>query len=64
MKSEKLLTDFINYCKDYPEQRFWQALRNWSGASFIFYDESDTFYFEDRNNLSEKVHNISDKKGD
>jgi hypothetical protein len=32
---EKLL-DFIRYCLEHPEERFWQALRNWSGYYFIF----------------------------
>jgi hypothetical protein len=41
-----------------PEERFWQALRNWSGYNFIYgsYDDDykieltnleDTFYIED-----------------
>lgn len=35
MKSEKLLSDFIWYCQSHPEERFWQALKNWSGYHFI-----------------------------
>ena len=35
MKSKKKLLDFINYCFNHPEDRFWQALRNWSGYHFI-----------------------------
>ena len=31
----KDLQSFIKYCKKHPEQRFWQALRNWSGYDFI-----------------------------
>ena len=54
-KNDKVLIDFVKYCKRHPEQRFWQALRNWSGASYIFRGEHlaseiiggrDTFYFE------------------
>jgi hypothetical protein len=30
-----VLLDFVAYCKAHPELRFWQALRNWSGHSFI-----------------------------
>lgn len=26
----KELKSFAKYCVDYPEQRFWQALRNWA----------------------------------
>jgi len=35
MKSEKALDSFCGYCVTHPEERFWQALRNWSGAAFI-----------------------------
>lgn len=57
MKSEKTLKSFIKYCEDHPEQRFWQALRNWSGFHFIIgrntspngndVEDKDTFYIED-----------------
>ena len=55
-KSNKLLTSFSKYCAEHPQERFWQALRNWSGRAFILkandYDFkthtykqiSDTFY--------------------
>lgn len=29
MKSKKQLESFTAYCNQYPEQRFFQALRNW-----------------------------------
>ena len=35
-KNKETLVDFIKYCLDHPELRFWQALRNWSGYWFIF----------------------------
>jgi hypothetical protein len=56
--NEKTLSDFIKYCKQHPEQRFWQALRNWVGVGFIFtssvilpYDNQlqDTFYWKGKN---------------
>lgn len=28
--SEKLAS-FVAYCESHPDERFWQALRNWSG---------------------------------
>lgn len=34
-KNQKKLNSFIDYCRKHPEERFWQALRNWSGYSFI-----------------------------
>lgn len=53
-KNEKTLQSFIDYCKAHPEQRFWQALRNWSPFSFIYGGGQfvehpalqDTFYLE------------------
>lgn len=55
-KNKKLRKEFIQYCKDNPEQRFWQALRNWSGYPFILVSKvmptdknyMDTFYWEDK----------------
>ena len=51
----ELLEDFVHYCKEHPEQRFWQALRNWSGASFVHItlpsatSPMDRYYFEGKN---------------
>ena len=36
MKNKEQLIEFLQYCLDHPEERFWQALRNWSGYFFIF----------------------------
>jgi hypothetical protein len=57
-KNRKVLISFIAYCAKHPEQRFWQALRNWIGCKFIylsndiphsnFSDLNDTFYFEEK----------------
>jgi len=55
-KNKKLLNDFTKYCSAHPELRFWQALRNWSGASNIIYNvnkenciwDFDTFYWTDK----------------
>ena len=48
IRSEPLLNSFIQYCNDYPQQRFWQALRNWADAPFVCVSDSkhtiDTFY--------------------
>lgn len=50
-----VLHSFVQYCEAHSEERFWQALRNWSGKKFIFAgsgepdngpDLSDTFYWE------------------
>lgn len=58
-KNAKLLVDFANYCFKHPDERFWQALRNWSCVNKIYiemYDKGvddqvveDTFYFDKKN---------------
>jgi hypothetical protein len=55
-KARDLWLSFGKYIADHPEERFWQALRNWSGAQFIYFwrsdissssiNANDTFYFE------------------
>jgi len=58
-KNKKTLDSFVKYCEKNPELRFWQALRNWSGYSFIYAISNvtlpygtkqliDTFYFKGR----------------
>jgi len=50
---EEMLRDFTAYCLANPSERFWQALRNWSGHNFILVSPSkddlkqsrDTFYW-------------------
>lgn len=34
-RNSKVLASFIAYCQQYPDQRFWQALRNWCGMPFV-----------------------------
>jgi hypothetical protein len=56
-KNQKLLLDFSVYCAQHPEERFWQALRNWSEGDYIYVEQhkdtsvfiSDTFYFKGKN---------------
>ena len=49
------LLDFVRYCTAHPEERFWQAIRNWSGYHLVKVADMaldsnylDTFYFEGR----------------
>lgn len=35
-KNAETLRSFVKYCILHPEQRFWQALKNWSGAPKIY----------------------------
>jgi hypothetical protein len=56
-RNAKTLASFVSYCKAHPSERFWQALRNWSGFKFVWvgWDTKrttitfDTFNFEGRN---------------
>jgi hypothetical protein len=58
-KNVRLLLEFQRYCLQHPEERFWQALLNWSGVYKISADDVtdegirmfnvDTFYWEGRN---------------
>ena len=54
MRSSSVLLSFIRYCINHPEERFWQALRNWANVPYIFIGDHlgsevqggrDTFYF-------------------
>ena len=51
-KNIKLLLDFFEYCLNHKDERFYQALRNWSGADYIHYGigmaDVDTFYWEEK----------------
>lgn len=56
-RNSLLLADFVKYCTEHPEERFWQALRNWSEADYILWHDgstttegNDTFYWENKNN--------------
>jgi hypothetical protein len=54
-KSKTVLEDFVKYCFQHPEYRFWQALRNWCGHNFVYVSETpytwvkDTFHWEGKN---------------
>jgi len=57
MRNKKLLDSFVAYCNEHPQERFWQALRNWCGWPFVCVTDNspanpdgdliDTFYWED-----------------
>lgn len=52
-RAVKAAESFLAYCKANPDQRFWQALRNWSKFNFVGVSinpggpYADTYYFED-----------------
>ena len=39
-KNREVLNDFIYYCDQHSEQRFWQALTNWLGDDSVIWIES------------------------
>lgn len=52
-KSLELLNSFVHYCIRNPELRFWQALRNWSGYSFIYASDATPFNIADNHLLKD-----------
>lgn len=54
----KTRVDFIRYLVDHPDERFWQAVRNFSGKGFVYVSDKltddpeieDTFYWEGEKN--------------
>ncbi len=54
MRSQEALESFTIYCRTHPDQRFWQALANWSRWKFIYGSDLvsfregdfDTFHLE------------------
>lgn len=61
-RNQSQLDSFVQYCANHPQERFWQALRNWAELAFVlsasglnlhtneFEGLEDTFYWEDKNN--------------
>jgi len=50
-RNQDKLNSFFEYCLLHPEERFWQALRNWAGVNFVGVSNdrkkwTDTFYDE------------------
>lgn len=45
------LASFVAYCQEHPEERFWQALKNWAEVSYVYTQTEhspieDTYYKE------------------
>lgn len=58
-KNELLLEQFTEYCANHPEERFFQALRNWMEVGYLLVadgadksdvltDVQDTFYWNEK----------------
>lgn len=54
-KNHKLLKSLSRYCEAHPEERFWQAVRNWGNFSYLVAVDkknkmgADTFYWTKKN---------------
>ena len=58
-RNSELSESFARYCREHPEQRFWQALLNWAELPFLLASSApahvnatklvDTFYWEGKN---------------
>jgi hypothetical protein len=54
VRSEETKKAFIKYLEEHPEERFWQAVRNFSGKGYVWVSNrivddpnaKDTFYWE------------------
>ena len=62
MKSKKLLDSFVCYCKAHPEERFWQALRNWCGWQFIYVSDVSPLDFLQHVGMYHDTYNWEDNK--
>lgn len=50
-RNSAITLDFLKYAMTHPDERFWQALRNWSRYIFVAVSNNDaqyqdTFYWE------------------
>lgn len=59
-RNSKVLTSFVLYCSEHPEERFWQALRNWCGHNFILVNSRPPLDWHYESNLSELLDDLKD----
>lgn len=53
--NKKQLVSFIAYCLDHPNERFWQALVNWSGHSFIYAQKEGEYLVRAEDSKGNKI---------
>jgi DNA-binding CsgD family transcriptional regulator len=68
-RNAEALASFTRYCREHPQEIFWQALRNWSNYSETIAqrDEDaklDAIYMEYRSRLAEKASWLSGRERD
>lgn len=59
-RNSKVLASFVAYCQQYPDQRFWQALRNWSDYNFVLVSNTLPPTTEDMRGCYTKPYEIYD----
>ena len=55
----ELAEEFLNYCKENPDQRFWQALLNWSRVPFIFWSSRPIFKAKEKETQLQDPYNVT-----
>lgn len=48
-----VLLEFVNYCIQHPDLRFWQALYSWAGVGFIAVTYTPPFMLGDSDELTD-----------
>jgi hypothetical protein len=43
VKTRDQLYGLMDYIQKHPTERFWQALKNWSGRGFVWVSDSNEF---------------------
>jgi hypothetical protein len=44
-RNSEQLDSLVEYCQAHPDERFWQALRNWSGWQHVLVSNDSDFVF-------------------
>ena len=59
-RNSEALLDFYAYCEAHPDERFWQALRNWSGHNFVYVSPDITFTPTIKDSRSDHIITLND----
>ena len=64
-----LARELLAYCEAHPDQRFWQALTNWSGMVFVYAvpslgsPQNDTWIWKGKGPNAEPVSPVTQQEG-
>lgn len=59
-RNSEVLESFVSYAKAHPEQRLWQALRNWAGVNFIYVSEHQAQEFQNPEDAMTVYNNLQE----